>query len=168
MLSQVAERTTDMALRTRLLGRVAEVAADKLHQPDRVLKAYEGILATDPENRMVARAAADLYEKTERWGRLVATYEILLGPETAPVLSAGESLAILERARYICETKLDAKSLAFKWCARARRSGTGRGSGRGMGGLAGAAGSPTGQSRGRCARWGGAALSLAPLFVLCQ
>ena len=121
VLSQVAERTTDMALRTRLLGRVAEVAADKLHQPDRVLKAYEGILATDPENRMVARAAADLYEKTERWGRLVATYEILLGPENAPVLSAGESLAILERARYICETKLDAKSLAFKWCARAYR-----------------------------------------------
>ena len=51
----------------------------------------------------------------------MATYEILLGPESAPALSLGESLAILERARFICETKLEAKSLAFKWCARAYR-----------------------------------------------
>jgi len=121
VLSQVAERTTDMALRARLLGRVADVAGGKLNQPERVLKAYEGILATDPENRAVARAAADLYEATERWGRLVATYEILLGPEAAPALSVGESLAILERARFVCERKLEAKSLAFKWCARAYR-----------------------------------------------
>ena len=121
VFSQVAERTTDMGVRVRLLGRVAEVARDKLNQPERVLKAYEGILATDPENRTVARAAAELYEATERWGRLVATYEILLGPESAPALSVGESLAILERARFICETKLEAKSLAFNWCARAYR-----------------------------------------------
>jgi len=121
VFSQVAERTTDMAVRVRLLGRVAEVARDKLNQPERVLKAYEGILATDPENRTVARAAAEIYEATERWGRLVATYEILLGPESAPALSVGESLAILERARFICETKLEAKSLAFNWCARAYR-----------------------------------------------
>lgn len=121
VLSQVAERTTDMVLRARLLGRVADVARDKLNQPERVLKAYEGILATDPDNRAVARAAADLYEASERWGRLVATYEIMLGPESAPALSLGESLAILERARFICETKLEAKSLAFKWCARAYR-----------------------------------------------
>ena len=84
VLSQVAERTSDMALRTRLLGRVAEVAGGKLNQPERVLKAYEAILATDPDNRAVARAAAGLYEATERWGRLVATYEILLGPESSP------------------------------------------------------------------------------------
>jgi tetratricopeptide (TPR) repeat protein len=121
VFSQVAERTTDMAVRTRLLGRVADVAGGKLNQPERVLKAYEGILATDPDNRVVARAAADLYESTERWGRLVATYEILLGPESSPALSVGESLAILERARFICETKLEAKSLAFKSCARAYR-----------------------------------------------
>jgi len=53
---------------------------------------------------VVARAAVDLYQATERWGRLVATYEILLGAESAPALSVGESLAILERARFICET----------------------------------------------------------------
>jgi tetratricopeptide (TPR) repeat protein len=121
VLSQVAERTGDKGVRIRLLGRVAEVARDKLNQPERVLKAYEGILASDPENRDVAAAAAQLYQKTQRWGRLVATFEILLGPEDKPALSVSESLPILERARTICETKLDSKALAFQWCARAYR-----------------------------------------------
>ena len=121
VLSAFADRTADMRLRARALDRVADVARNRLGQTERVIKAYEGILATDPENRVVARAAAELYEKTERWGRLVATYEILLGPEAAPALSPEESLAILEGARTICETKLQAKGLAFKWCARAFR-----------------------------------------------
>ena len=121
VLSALADRTADMRLRTRAFERVADIARNKLGQTERVIKAYEGILATDPTNRAIARQAADLYEKTERWGRLVATLEILLGPESAPVLSPEESLPILERARLICETKLQATSLAFKWCSRAFR-----------------------------------------------
>ncbi len=121
VLSGVAERTSDMGLRTRAFERVADIARNHLNQSERVLKAYEGILTTDPQNRQVARAAAELYEKSERWNRLVATYEILLGPEGSPALPLAESLEILERARKVCETKLQAKALAFKWCARAYR-----------------------------------------------
>jgi golgin subfamily B member 1 len=121
VLSGLAERTADMHLRTRAFERVADIARNRLGQTERVIKAYEGILATDPSNRGVARLAAELYEKTERWGRLIATLEILLGPESAPALSPEESLPILQRARAVCETKLQAKSLAFKWCARAYR-----------------------------------------------
>lgn len=121
VLSGLAERTTDMHLRTRAFERIADIAKNRLGQTERVIKAYEGILATDPQNREVARAAAELYEKAERWNRLIATYEILLGPESAPALPPAESLAILERARKVSETKLQAKALAFKWCARAYR-----------------------------------------------
>jgi len=121
VLSGLAERTTDMRLRVRAFERVADIARNRLGQNERVIKAYEGILATEPENRAVARLAAELYEKTERWGRLIATYEIVLGPEASPALSPAESLPILERARFVCEQKLQAKSLAFKWCARAYR-----------------------------------------------
>ena len=121
VLSGLAERTTDMGLRTRAFERVADIARNRLGQTERMIKAYEGILATDPSNRGVARLAAELYEKTERWGRLITTFEILLGPESAPALSPDESLPILERARAVCETKLQAKGLAFKWCARAFR-----------------------------------------------
>ncbi|HEY5284256.1 MAG TPA: hypothetical protein VIM14_15805, partial [Polyangia bacterium] len=121
VLSGLADRTADMRLRTRAFERVADIARTRLGQTERVIKAYEGILATEPDNRAVARLAAELYEKTERWGRLITTYEILLGPDSAPVLSPQESLPILERARILCETKLQAKGLAFKWCARAYR-----------------------------------------------
>jgi tetratricopeptide (TPR) repeat protein len=121
VLSGLAERTADMRLRTRAFERVADIARTRLNQTERVIKAYEGILATDPSNRSVAGLAAELYEKTERWGRLIATYEILLGPESVPVLSPEKSLPILERARVLCETKLQSKGLAFKWCARAFR-----------------------------------------------
>jgi tetratricopeptide (TPR) repeat protein len=100
VLSGLAERTADMRLRTRAFERVADIARTRLGQTERVIKAYEGILATDPDNRAVARLAAELYEKTERWGRLIATYEILLGPESAPACcQPEESLPILERAR---------------------------------------------------------------------
>jgi tetratricopeptide (TPR) repeat protein len=121
VLSALAERTADMRLRTRAFERIADIAKNRLNQTERVIKAYEGILATDSQNRAVARAAAELYEKAERWGRLVATYEILLGPEGASALPPEESLGILEQARNVCETKLQAKGLAFKWCARAYR-----------------------------------------------
>ena len=121
VLSGLADRTADMRLRTRAFERVADIARTRLGQTERVIKAYEGILATEPDNRAVASLAAELYEKTERWGRLIATYEILLGPESAPVMSLEDSLPILERARILCETRLQAKGLAFKWCARAFR-----------------------------------------------
>ena len=121
VLSGLADRTADMRLRTRALERVASVAGTKLNQIERVLKAYEGILATSPDARHIARSAAELYKRTERYGRFVATLEVLLGPESAPALSANESLPILAEAREVCETKMEAKGLAFKWCARAYR-----------------------------------------------
>ena len=121
VLSGLAERTADMRLRVHAFERVADIARNRLGQSERVIKAYEGILATEPENRAVAKQAAELYEKTERWGRLVATLEIILGPESAPALDAEASLPVLERARVVCERRLQAKGLAFKWCARAYR-----------------------------------------------
>src|SRR6185436_18430164 len=89
VLSGIADRTNDVLARTRLLERVADLAQTKLQQPERTLKAYEKILATDPDNRAAARAAAGLYRATERWGRLLATYEILLGPATGEARTAG-------------------------------------------------------------------------------
>ena len=47
-LTSLADRTADMAARTRLLERVAALSQEKLNQPERALKAYERILATDP------------------------------------------------------------------------------------------------------------------------
>ena len=129
-LSAVADRTADLALRTRLLERVAVVAQEQLAQPERALKAYERILATDPQNRKAAAALVPLYRAAEKWPRLLATYEILLtlssggagtdaaggGPGT---MTAQEKLVILVECRRVCEERLGSKALAFQWCARA-------------------------------------------------
>ena len=60
-LTSLADRTADMAARTRLLERVAPLSLEKLNQPERALKAYERILATDPQNRSAALALVPLY-----------------------------------------------------------------------------------------------------------
>ena len=120
-LTSLADRTADMAARTRLLERVAYIAQEKLNQPERALKAYERILATDPRNRAAALALIPLYRAAQKWPRLLATYEALLGPgaggEAAGTLA--ERLELYTEARRICEQRLGSKALAFQWCARA-------------------------------------------------
>ena len=96
-LTSLADRTADMAARTRLLERVALIAQEKLNQPERALKAYERILATDPRNRGAALALLPLYRTAQKWPRLLATYEVLLGPTgnlRAPSLRIGRTLVV--------------------------------------------------------------------------
>ena len=119
-LTSLADRTADMAARTRLLERVAALAQEKLNQPERALKAYERILATDPRNRSAALALLPLYRAAQKWPRLLATYEALLGPNAAnDGVPMSERLDLFTEARLICEQRLGSKALAFQWCARA-------------------------------------------------
>jgi tetratricopeptide (TPR) repeat protein len=119
-LTSLADRTADMGARTRLLERVATLAQEKLKQPERALKAYERILATDPRNRSAALSLLPLYRAAQKWPRLLATYEVLLGPAAATDgTSLAERLELFTEARRICEQRLGSKALAFQWCARA-------------------------------------------------
>jgi tetratricopeptide (TPR) repeat protein len=119
-LTSLADRTADVAARTRLLERVASLSIEKLNQPERALKAYERVLTTDPQNRRAALALVPLYRQAQKWPRLLATYEALLGPAAAeggPPLA--ERLELLAEARLICEQRLGSKGLAYQWAARA-------------------------------------------------
>ncbi len=119
-LTSLADRTADMAARTRLLERVAALSQEKLNQPERALKAYERILATDPRNRKAALALVPLYRAAQKWPRLLATYEVLLGPAAAgDGVGMAERLELFAEARRISEQRLGSKALAFQWCARA-------------------------------------------------
>ena len=119
-LTSLADRTADMAARTRLLERVAALSQEKLNQPERALKAYERILATDPRNRKAALALVPLYRAAQKWPRLLATYEVLLGPAAAgDGVGTAERLELFAEARRISEQRLGSKALAFQWCARA-------------------------------------------------
>src|SRR4029078_10135802 len=117
-LTSLADRTADMAARTRLLERGALIAQEKLNQPERALKAYEQTLATDPPTRAAALALLPLYRNAQKWPRLLATYEVLLGPAAAGE-GIADKLELYADARKICEQRLGSKALAFQWCARA-------------------------------------------------
>jgi len=115
VLLSAAERVSDGAKRVSLYAKVAEVAEQKLKSPERAAKAYERILAVEGDNQMAAAALVSIYRQQEKWARLLATHEILLG-------HAKDDDARLERLREIrvlCEDKLGSKGLAFTWCAKA-------------------------------------------------
>lgn len=113
-LSAAADRTQDRALKIRLFTQVGANWVD-LDSPERATKAYERVLASDPQNAIAARALVPLYRGAEKWARLHATYEILLNH--AELLD--EKLALLAEIRDLCERHLSSKNLAFSWCARA-------------------------------------------------
>ena len=61
-----------------------------------------------------------LYRAAQKWPRLLATYEALLGPNAANEgVPMAERLDLFTEARLICEQRLGSKALAFQWCARA-------------------------------------------------
>ncbi|HWA76644.1 MAG TPA: tetratricopeptide repeat protein [Polyangiaceae bacterium] len=78
VLSNAADRAKDASARIELSYRTARVLAEQLGQPERAFRAYERILAADPNDTRAARALLPLYEKDEKWSRLPALYELLL------------------------------------------------------------------------------------------
>ena len=126
-LTLVAERSKDGAAQAKLLSRAASVAENELAQPERAIKAHEKILSLRPHSRSTASSLMRLYRDTERWGRLLSTYESVLDAPPAPAsgdpdeapLSDTERLGLLADARAVCEEKLGSRTVAFQWCARA-------------------------------------------------
>jgi len=119
-LAALADRTPDPAARTRMLERIAVIASDKLHQPERALKAYERILAADSGNVRAAEALVPLYRNAQKWPRLLATYEVLAGKngDGSFRIDPEARFAILRDARQIAEQRMGSKGLAFQWAAR--------------------------------------------------
>jgi tetratricopeptide (TPR) repeat protein len=117
-LSMLADRTKDAGARARMLERVAVLASEKLRQPERSMKAYERILTADPGHLGAAEALVPLYRASQKWPRLLAIYETLLGRKDASQEDPATRLAILEDARQIAEQRMGSKGLAFQWAAR--------------------------------------------------
>lgn len=114
-LLQAADRSKDVALQVKLYSKVAETWIQKVERPERAVKAYERILAVDPENLEAAQALVPIYEGAQKWPRLHATYEVLLDHSQAPE----ERIDLMQKLWTLCETKLGSKRNAFDWCAQA-------------------------------------------------
>ncbi|HEY2747131.1 MAG TPA: hypothetical protein VGL86_21055, partial [Polyangia bacterium] len=122
ILTSVAERlpAEQNSERIRLYTRVAEIAQHELKSPERAAKAYERILALDAENVTAAHALVPIYRAGEKWARLLATYEIILGVNSRQSnVDSEEAIALHREIVELCEEKLGSKSLAFAWAAKA-------------------------------------------------
>jgi tetratricopeptide (TPR) repeat protein len=79
VLSGAADRVTDPERKVTYALRAARVYEESIKQPERAFRAYERVLSVRPDDARAARALVPIYEKEERWARLPALYEILLG-----------------------------------------------------------------------------------------
>ena len=115
VLSTAADRAKDPALRIDLSYRAASVYEGKLGQPERAFRSYERVLAADPSDSRAARALLPLYEKDEKWGRLPALYENLVGRAE----TVDEKLDLLRRLVEISGKQLSDKRAAANYARRA-------------------------------------------------
>ena len=79
VLSSAADKATEPAQKIEYSLRVAKIYEDRIKQPERAFRAYERVLSVNPKDVTAAGALVPIYEREERWARLVPLYEILLG-----------------------------------------------------------------------------------------
>jgi tetratricopeptide (TPR) repeat protein len=115
VLSGAADKAVDADLKVDLSLRSAEIYIDKLNAPERAFRAYERVLSVRPDDVRAASALVPLYEKDEKWGRLPALYEALLGRAT----DVAEKLALLDKLVNVTGHQLQERAAAFGWATQA-------------------------------------------------
>jgi len=118
VLGSAAEKTSDPALKVALSFRAAEVYEDRIGEPHRAFRNYERVLSVDPKNARAARALIPIYERDEKWSRLLGLHEVLL-EELGEGGSTGERIAILEELRTLALDRLGNEGRALDYIARA-------------------------------------------------
>lgn len=112
----IAERADDRGQRKALLERAAEIASEHLESAEKIARVYERLQSVEPGHLGAARALVPLYERIGKWGRLLATYEILVDSA-----EDADKAALYDDIRALCEQRLGSKAQAFQWTARAYR-----------------------------------------------
>ena len=115
VLSGAADKASDPELKVALSFRCADIYVDRLGAPERAFRAYERVLSVKPDNARAAAALAPLYEEDEKWGRLPALYETLLGHAA----EVDDKLAWLEKLVRVTGQQLQDRASAFAWARRA-------------------------------------------------
>lgn len=115
VLLGLAERADTAATKIDLYLRAARVAHKDLRSQERAQRAYERVLLVDAQHLGAAQALAPIYKQTEKWPRLLAMFEILLGHAQGD----DERLALMADIAQLAEEKLSAKPLSFSWLAKA-------------------------------------------------
>ena len=115
VLLALAERAEQSPTRIDLYLRAARVAKSQLASQDKAQKAFERVLVAEPQHLQAATALLPIYQATEKWPRLLAMYEVLLGHAQ----SDAEKIQHMHKIAELAEQKLSAKPLAFSWLSKA-------------------------------------------------
>jgi tetratricopeptide (TPR) repeat protein len=118
VMSRAADRATDADTKVALSFRVARIFEDQLGEPQRAFRSYERVLSVDPYNVDAARSLIPIYEKEERWSRLLSLFEVLFAARS-PSDPVQESVALLERMRDLALEKLNDVEAAFRYASQA-------------------------------------------------
>ncbi len=82
---------------------------------DRARQVWERVLAVESQHVGAASALAPIYEKQEKWAKLITVLEIEIGGAA----DTPSKLAKLAQIRRLCEDRLTSRTLAFTWTLRA-------------------------------------------------
>ncbi|MBN2718541.1 MAG: tetratricopeptide repeat protein [Deltaproteobacteria bacterium] len=110
-----ADRSKDAETRIQLSFRCAEIYDEKIAQPDRAVRHYERVLSVDPKNMRAANALIPIYERAEKWSRLLGVMELTL----EEIEDKDERLARMDELRELAANKMNNRELAFQWAIRA-------------------------------------------------
>jgi tetratricopeptide (TPR) repeat protein len=117
VLGTAAERTGDAALKVELSFRAAAVYAERIGEPHRAFRNYERVLSVDPKNEAAARALLPIYERDEKWPRVVSVLEVLF--EVTPAEQTGARLELARRLAGLCLERVNDAQGAFRWAGHA-------------------------------------------------
>jgi tetratricopeptide (TPR) repeat protein len=115
VLSSAADRATDAQSKIDLSYRAADVYEKQLQEPERAFRAYERVLAVRPDDERAAGALIPLYEQEEKWARLPALYEVLLGHAK----DEDSKREILNKLIRVTGHNLQDRAAAFRYAQRA-------------------------------------------------
>ncbi|HEX8790523.1 MAG TPA: tetratricopeptide repeat protein [Polyangiaceae bacterium] len=115
VLSGAADKASDPQLKIELSFRCARIYEEQIGAPDRAFRAYERVLSVRTNDARAAGALVPLYEKDEKWGRLPALYEVLLGHAQG----VEEQLALLQKLVHVSGHQLQERGSALAWARKA-------------------------------------------------
>src|SRR6185436_3863761 len=88
---------------------------ERLGAPERATRSYERVLSVSPGDARAAAALVPIYEKEEKWSRLPALYEVLLGAGADET----DKVAILRKLAAVTGGPLADKGAALGYARRA-------------------------------------------------
>ncbi|HEX2733423.1 MAG TPA: tetratricopeptide repeat protein [Polyangiaceae bacterium] len=115
VLSNAADKATNIRQRIDLSYRAAATYEDKLKQPERAFRSYERILQADPMDTKAARALVPLYERDEKWARLTPLYELLVAEADTPE----RRFELYSRLYYVAAQRLNDRAGAVVFAQKA-------------------------------------------------